>query len=82
MNINYLITGANRGIGLALAEELISNDEKVISLCRGSSDSDKLISLHSKNPGRVELYEADVTVENDLILTCLLYTSPSPRDNR
>lgn len=69
MNINYLITGANRGIGLALAEELVSNDEKVISLCRGSSDSDKLISLHSKNPGRVELYEADVTVENDLILT-------------
>ena len=69
MNINYLITGANRGIGLALAEELVSNNEKVISLCRGSSDSDKLISLHSKNPGRVELYEADVTVENDLILT-------------
>jgi len=69
LNINYLITGANRGIGLALAEELVSNDEKVISLCRGSSDSDKLISLHSKNPGRVELYEADVTVENDLVLT-------------
>ena len=69
MNINYLITGANRGIGLALAEELISNDEKVISLCRGSSDSGKLISLQSKNPGKVELYEADVTVENDLIIT-------------
>ena len=67
MNINYLITGANRGIGLALVEELISNDEKVISLCRGSSDSDKLISLQNKNPGRVELFEADVTIEKDLI---------------
>ena len=67
MNINYLITGANRGIGLALAEELISNDKKVICLCRESSDSGKLVSLQSKNPGRVELYEADVTVENDLI---------------
>ena len=67
--MNYLITGANRGIGLALAEKLISNDEKVISLCRGSSDSGKLISLQSKNPGKVELYEADVTVENDLIIT-------------
>ncbi|MEC7671112.1 MAG: SDR family oxidoreductase [Pseudomonadota bacterium] len=69
MNINYLITGANRGIGLALAEELISNGEKVISLYRRSSDSDKLISLQSKNPSRVELHKADVTVENDLIST-------------
>ena len=69
MNINYLITGANRGIGLALAEELISNGEKVISLYRRSSDSDKLVSLQSKNPSRVELHEADVTVENDLIST-------------
>lgn len=69
MNINYLITGANRGIGLALAEELVSNGEKVISLYRRSSDSDKLISLQSKNPSRVELHKADVTVENDLIST-------------
>ena len=69
MNINYLITGANRGIGLALAEELISNSEEVISLYRRSSDSDKLISLQSKNPSRVELHKADVTVENDLIST-------------
>ena len=69
MNINHLITGANRGIGLALAEELISNGEKVISLYRRSSDSDKLISLQSKNPSRVELHKADVTVENDLIST-------------
>ena len=69
MNINYLITGANRGIGLALAEELISNGEKVISLYRRSSDSDKLISLQSKNPSRVEPHKADVTVENDLIST-------------
>ena len=67
MSINYLITGANRGIGLALTAEVLKNKEKVISLCRESSDLDKLISLQNTNPGRVELHKADVTVENDLI---------------
>ena len=67
MSINYLITGANRGIGLALTEEVLRNKEKVISLCRRSSDLTELISLQNTNPSRVELCEADVTVENDLI---------------
>ena len=67
MSINYLITGANRGIGLALTAEVLKHKEKVISLCRESSDLDKLISLQNTNPGRVELHKADVTVENDLI---------------
>ena len=67
MSINYLITGANRGIGLALTAEVLKNKEKVISLCRESSDSDDLVSLQSTNPGRVELCNADVTVEKDLV---------------
>ena len=67
MSINYLITGANRGIGLALTAEVLKNKEKVISLCRESSDSDNLVSLQNTNPGRVVLSNADVTVEKDLI---------------
>ena len=67
MTINYLITGANRGIGLALTTEVLKNKEKVISLCRESSDSDKLLSLQNTNPGRMVLCNADVTVERDLI---------------
>ena len=67
MSINYLITGANRGIGLALTKEVLRNNEKVTSLCRGSSESDKLISMQNTNPDRIELFEADVTIENDLI---------------
>ena len=67
MSINYLITGANRGIGLALTAEVLRNKEKVISLCRESSDSDKLVSLQNANPGLAELRKADVTVEKDLI---------------
>eukprot|EP00551_Chaetoceros_affinis_P001379 CAMPEP_0203638544 /NCGR_PEP_ID=MMETSP0088-20131115/4553_1 /ASSEMBLY_ACC=CAM_ASM_001087 /TAXON_ID=426623 /ORGANISM="Chaetoceros affinis, Strain CCMP159" /LENGTH=329 /DNA_ID=CAMNT_0050493207 /DNA_START=75 /DNA_END=1064 /DNA_ORIENTATION=+ len=32
------ITGANRGIGLALAKELISNGGKLVAICRSSSE--------------------------------------------
>ncbi len=67
MGINYLITGANRGIGLALTAEVLRNKEKVISLCRESSDSDELVSLQNANPSLVELCKADVTDEKDLI---------------
>ena len=67
MSINYLITGANRGIGLALTAEVLRNKEKVISLCRESSDSDELVSLQNANPSLVELCKADVTDEKDLI---------------
>ena len=67
MGINYLITGANRGIGLALTAEVLRNKEKVISLCRESSDSDELVSLQNANPSLVQLCKADVTDEKDLI---------------
>ena len=67
MGINYLITGANRGIGLALTAEVLRNKEKVISLCRESSDSVELVSLQNANPSLVELCKADVTDEKDLI---------------
>ena len=67
MDINYLITGANRGIGLALTAEVLRNKEKVISLCRESSDSDELVSLQNANPSLMELCKADVTDEKDLI---------------
>jgi NAD(P)-dependent dehydrogenase (short-subunit alcohol dehydrogenase family) len=39
------ITGANRGIGLALAKELISKGGKLIAICRSSSDE-----LEALNP--------------------------------
>ena len=67
MGINYLITGANRGIGLALTAEVLRNKEKVISLCRESSDSDELVSLQNANPSLVELCKADDTDENAII---------------
>ena len=74
MSINYLITGANRGIGLALTAEVLRNKEKVISrvyaespvtlinLCRDWIDPSEC-----KPQSLAELRKADVTVEKDLI---------------
>ena len=84
MSINYLITGANRGIGLALTEEVLKYNGNVIGLCRGSGNMDDLVSLKDANPEKVTIYEADVMTEDALIdvsKNCLLYTSPSPRDS-
>ena len=67
MSINYLITGANRGIGLALTEEVLKYNDNVIGLCRGSSNMDDLVSLKYANPEKVSIYEADVMTEGALI---------------
>ena len=67
MSINYLITGANRGIGLALTEEVLKYNGNVIGLCRGSSNMDDLVSLKDAYPEKVSIYEADVMNEGALI---------------
>jgi len=42
------ITGANRGIGLALAKELVANGGKLVAICRSSSDE-----LEALNPDEI-----------------------------
>ena len=39
MGRNIVITGANRGIGLALATEYVNSGDKVYALCRTTSDA-------------------------------------------
>ena len=36
---NVLITGANRGIGLALTQHFTTRGDRVIGVCRKSSDA-------------------------------------------
>lgn len=45
-----LVTGSNRGIGLALAQELAANGWKVIATCRDPADADELRKLSTQNP--------------------------------
>ena len=37
--MNYVITGANRGIGLALCQQLVQQQQTVIAVCRQSSEA-------------------------------------------
>ena len=53
------ITGANRGIGLALAEELVQRGGKLVAICRSSSPQ-----LDALNPEEVIL-GVDVTSDQD-----------------
>eukprot|EP01102_Stenamoeba_stenopodia_P010311 TRINITY_DN3095_c0_g1_i3.p1 TRINITY_DN3095_c0_g1~~TRINITY_DN3095_c0_g1_i3.p1 ORF type:complete len:249 (-),score=73.06 TRINITY_DN3095_c0_g1_i3:94-804(-) len=55
----YLITGANRGIGLYLTKKLLSNGEKVIATCRNPAAADELRKLEGQNNLSIE--ELDVT---------------------
>lgn len=62
---SYLITGASRGFGLALAHELAalpaSDVTKIFATARG--DAPALAELVKKSPGRVVFVQLDVTNE-------------------
>lgn len=60
--LTLLITGANRGIGKALAEVALEQGAKRVYAC-GKADSDvsELQSLRDQHPGRVVSIELDVT---------------------
>jgi len=66
MSYSFLITGANKGIGFALARELLNQGHKVIALCRESSDLINLEKLKSVNIDNLEIFNADVTDEDQL----------------
>ena len=64
--MSVVITGGNRGIGLALAKHYKARGDNVYVTCRNSCD---------------ELNSTGVTVIKSVdVSNCLLYTSPSPRD--
>jgi len=62
--LRVLVTGGNRGIGLALTKELVNQEANVVVSCRKSSDElDKLASEHG-----VEIFtDVDVTVNEEVL---------------
>lgn len=56
---NVLITGAGRGIGLALVNEFVQNDYKVIGTYREASSAQQLLKMAKENPA-VSAVVADV----------------------
>ena len=56
--LTALIVGASRGLGLALAEEWLKRDARVIATVR--SDSEELKTLQERFPGSLEIKIVDI----------------------
>ena len=64
MNYEILITGANRGLGLALTENLLAEEHHIHAINR--RESDDLLDLQKKYPGSLQLYPGDVSDESSI----------------
>lgn len=58
-----LITGANRGIGLALVREYAADGAEVIACCRDPANADTLKQLATSSAVRVRILQLDVADE-------------------
>lgn len=52
-----IVTGASRGIGLAIAKWLIKNEHKVVLVARSQKD---LEAIKNEHPSQVEFLAADL----------------------
>jgi len=58
---SVLITGANRGIGLALVREYVRRGWDVYASCRQPDEAKDLNAIASEHPDSVEVFRLDVT---------------------
>ncbi len=61
-----LVTGANRGIGLALTRVLLASGNVVIAGCRRPDESDELKQLARLHPETIDLVKCDVDREKEM----------------
>jgi NAD(P)-dependent dehydrogenase (short-subunit alcohol dehydrogenase family) len=62
-----IVTGANRGIGLALTRALLANENVVIAGCRRPDEAGELRQLTSSYPDTLDLIKCDLEREEDLV---------------
>ena len=75
-----VVTGGSRGIGEMIAEGLVLNGVKVYISARKAEACDATAKRLSEH-GECISIPTDLSTEAGVeALTCLLYTSPSPRD--
>lgn len=60
MNRHYVVTGANRGIGLSFVRQLLERGEHVIASCRQPGKAIALNALTGEFPGRLHVLPLDV----------------------
>ncbi len=73
--MNIVITGANRGIGLAMTQQLIAAGHKVYGLCRNVSDAlvqSGAIVIDGVDVGNPETLPASLSALNDVSIDLLI----------
>ena len=63
MSKHCLVTGANRGIGLAFVRHLLARGDWVVATCRHPGKANALNALAGEHPGRLHLLPLDVASE-------------------
>ena len=61
--MQYIVTGANRGIGLEFARQLLARGDRVIATARRPEEADQLQKLTDDAGDRLEITGLDVTDE-------------------
>ncbi len=61
-----VITGANRGLGLEFARQLLARDDRVIAGCRNPGRALKLTELAGAYPGRLHVLPLDLDKERSI----------------
>ncbi|MBD3346150.1 MAG: SDR family NAD(P)-dependent oxidoreductase [Chitinivibrionales bacterium] len=64
--MNILITGSNRGIGLALVKSFLKEKALVIAACRNPEKTGELIKLKREHEGSLEIVCCDVADDNSV----------------
>jgi NAD(P)-dependent dehydrogenase (short-subunit alcohol dehydrogenase family) len=64
-----LITGANRGLGLAFVRESLARGDRVYATCRRPGEAHALQELTAKNPDELTIVRLDVTDEGTIEAT-------------
>lgn len=60
MSQQCLVTGANRGIGLAFVQHLLARGDRVVATCRQPGKATALNTLAGEYPGRLRVLPLDV----------------------
>lgn len=56
----YLITGANRGLGLEFVRQLLARGDRVIAACRHTARASELNQFSGEHPGRLKVLPLDI----------------------
>ena len=62
----FLVTGANRGIGLGITKELLASGSKVLATTRTNNPSSELFQLVNKHPADLKIFIADMNEQRSI----------------